>query len=429
MVKYIIWLSLTVFLASVLTSCRNGIQTDNNTNEQNKEQVSLTVLVATEWLKEKQWQLIFDEYEKRTGNQLVIQSAPVNNYSDLVSTRLATKDSPDLLFYWGQAGAVRMLQPEKNLLDLNGEEIALRIHPTVTKYFLKSSGKLYGIPATGISVSGVIYNKKVFEDLSIEIPKTYDEFLAVCEKIKSAGITPIYEAGKEGWPLQLFTLSTMANIISKQPDLMEKINTRKTTFEQVPAFIDSLQKQLDLLKKGYLNSDLFTGTFNLSLEHVATGKSAMMFQADWAINPLMEKYPDATIGMFPMPWDGDNYPAISDPNGLYVFKNSKNVQAAKEFLEFFGSREILSKYFNEVKSIPTWTGLDVVLNEVTEEMYEYVESGRVVPFFNSLGLVEFGEYQSLLQEMYGGQITPVEVARALQKNVDRNSKAAGLSGF
>ncbi|MEV5026297.1 ABC transporter substrate-binding protein [Paenibacillus sp. LPE1-1-1.1] len=433
--------TILLVLAVALTACgkaggnvENGGTTNTATNaaaqsNENKKPVTLKVLVASDWLKEKKWQMIFDDYEEKTGNKLDIQSAPVNNYADLVSTRLATKDAPDLLFYWGQAGNVKKLQPEKNLLDLSNEEFVSRINPAVTKYFLKNEGKLYGIPVTGTSVSGVIYNKKVFEDLGIEIPKTYEEFLAACEKIKAAGVTPVYEAGKEGWPLQLYTFNAVANVMNKQPDLMDKINANQTTFDQIPEFVDTLQKQSDLQTKGYLNKDLFSGTYDMSLEQVATGKSAMIFQADWAIAPLLEKYPDAQIGMFPLPSDGDNYAGISDPNGLYVFKNSPNVEAAKEFLNFFSSPEELSKYFNEVKSIPTWTGLDVKLNPGTADMNAYIEQGKAIPFFNSLAVVEIGDYQSLLQQMYGGQITPAEVAKGLQSNIEKNAKAAGVAGF
>ncbi|MCM3749716.1 extracellular solute-binding protein [Paenibacillus pasadenensis] len=434
-------LTLTMLLAACGNNTDNGNASNKGSSEvsgskaaiaspsvENKS-VTLKVLVASDWLNEKKWQKVFDDYEEKTGNKLDIQSAPVNNYADLVSTRLATKDAPDLLFYWGQPGNVTKLQPEKNLLDLSNEEFASRINPAVTKYFLKNDDKLYGIPVTGLNVAGVIYNKKVFSDLGLEIPKTYDELLTISEKIKAAGITPVYEAGKEGWPLQLFTFSSVANVMKKQPDLMEKINTRQTTFDQIPEFVDTLQKQSDLQKKGYLNKDLFSGTYDMSLEQVATGKSAMIFQADWAIGPLLEKYPDAQIGMFPMPWDGDGYAAISDPIGLYVLKNSPKAEAAKDFLNFFSSQEQLTKYFNEVKSIPTWTGLDVPLNPGTADMNTFVEQGKAIPFFNSLAVVEIGDYQSILQQLYGGQLSPNEAAKGLQSNIDKNAKAAGIAGF
>ncbi|MEK8215453.1 ABC transporter substrate-binding protein [Paenibacillus sp. FSL L8-0463] len=431
-------LSAAVLLVStmLLSACGSGNNNSSvnqtgtsGTEEQASKPVTLKVLVASDWLKEKKWQQVFDDYEAKTGNKLDIQSAPVNSYQDLVNTRLATADAPDLLFYWSQAGRIKQLTPEKNLLDLSNEDFASRINPAVSKYFLKSEGKLYGIPVTGLSVSGVIYNKKVFSDLGIEIPQTYDEFLAACDKIKAAGITPVYEAGKEGWPLQIYTFSAMANVINIQPDLMDKINANQTTFGEVPEYVDALQKQADLKEKGYLNKDLFSGTYDMSLEQVATGKSAMIFEADWAIEPIITKYPDAEIGMFPLPWGSNNIAGIADPNGLYVLKNSKNLEAAKGFLDFFASEEELTTYFSSVKSIPTWTGVNVELNPGTSDMNAYVEEGKAAPFFNSLAAVDIGDYQSLLQQMYGGQMSAKDVAEALQSNFNKGAKAAGLAGF
>ena len=47
---------------------------------------------------------------------------------------------------------------------------------------------------------GVMYNKDVFTKVGVQPPKNYADFLAICDKIKKAGITPIYEAGKTGGP-------------------------------------------------------------------------------------------------------------------------------------------------------------------------------------------------------------------------------------
>ncbi|MEO2258621.1 extracellular solute-binding protein [Paenibacillus amylolyticus] len=423
-----------LILSLLLAACSNDEQSAGNANgdatgSDTNKPVTLKVLVASDWLKEKKWQMVFDAYEKKTGNKLDIQSAPVNNYMDLVNTRIATKDAPDLLFYWGQEAKIKQLQPEKNLVDLSNEEFASRITPSVKNYFLSTGDKLYGIPVTGLNVSGVIYNKQVFSDLGIEIPKTYEEFLAVCEKIKASGIMPLYEAGKEGWPLQLYTFSAMASVINKQPDVMDKINAHQVTFDQVPEYVNTLQKQQELLQKGYLNEDLFSATLDMSLEAISTGKAAMIFQADWEIDPILTKYPDAQIGMFPLPWNDDAYAGISDPIGLYALNNSENSSAAQEFLKFFASEEVLNDYFNTVKSIPTWTGLTVDLNPGTADMNAYVEEGKAVPFFNALTVVEIGDYQGLLQQMYGGTMSPEQVAQNLQSNIDKAAKAAGIAGF
>ena len=44
---------------------------------------------------------------------------------------------------------------------------------------------------------GVIYNKAIFKELGLEVPTTWDEFIAVAEKVKESGQTPFYFTFKD----------------------------------------------------------------------------------------------------------------------------------------------------------------------------------------------------------------------------------------
>ncbi|MFP3339355.1 extracellular solute-binding protein, partial [Micrococcus sp. SIMBA_131] len=44
----------------------------------------------------------------------------------------------------------------------------------------------------------------MFEEMGLEEPQTWDEFMALNEKIKKEGTTPIALGTKEGWLLSLF---------------------------------------------------------------------------------------------------------------------------------------------------------------------------------------------------------------------------------
>ena len=55
----------------------------------------------------------------------------------------------------------------------------------------KDDGKIYGIPYA-TNADGVIYNKDIFNELGLQIPKTWDEFVDVSNKIKDSGKLPLY---------------------------------------------------------------------------------------------------------------------------------------------------------------------------------------------------------------------------------------------
>lgn len=390
--------------------------------------VTLKVIMHADWAKGGPWEEIMKGYEEKSGNKVDLQIVS-DNFEQLVLTRIATKDVPDVLFFFSQSSSIKKLNPEKNLVELTDEPYMSRVNPTITKYYLNEGGKIYGIPTSGMNVSGVLYNKKVFTDLGLAIPQTYAELLAVSEKIKAAGITPFYEAGKDGWPLQVFSFSGFANILNSQPDLMDKINTHQVTLDQIPEFIDLLQKQVDIVNKGYANKNLFSGTYDLSLDELATGKSAMVVNADWALPTLLAKYPDAPIGMFPQPFEAGSFVGISDPQAAFAFKNSPNVEQAKQLLAYLAEPDTLKKYYDSAKTMPSWLEVDAELNAATAELKPFVDAGKAAPFFNGLTTVSIGDFAKELQSLYGGDQTAAETAKALQKNMDTAAKAAGLAGW
>lgn len=56
--------------------------------------------------------------------------------------------------------------------------------------FATYGGKRYGL-STGTTTSGIVYNKRAFEQAGIpQIPQTLEQFYAACTKLKAAGITP-----------------------------------------------------------------------------------------------------------------------------------------------------------------------------------------------------------------------------------------------
>ena len=45
----------------------------------------------------------------------------------------------------------------------------------------------------------VLYNTKLFKDAGVQEPKTWDELIAVADKLKAAGITPFVATTQDGW--------------------------------------------------------------------------------------------------------------------------------------------------------------------------------------------------------------------------------------
>ena len=50
--------------------------------------------------------------------------------------------------------------------------------------FSNWDGVVYGFPIAGAQYWGIYYNKQIFSDLNLEIPKTFEDLETACQKIK-----------------------------------------------------------------------------------------------------------------------------------------------------------------------------------------------------------------------------------------------------
>ena len=155
------------------------------------------------------------------GITIEIETHPGGSEGDnLVKTRLATGEMPDLFRY--NAGSLfRALNPPENMLDLTNEPFIANIIDSF-KPVVSVDGKIYGVPEEAAMGGGVLYNKKIYADLGLSVPKSWAEFMANNEKIKAAGKAPVIQTFGETWTSQLFVLGDYYNVQAAVPDFAEK---------------------------------------------------------------------------------------------------------------------------------------------------------------------------------------------------------------
>lgn len=446
--KTVVPLSIMLAIAMFLSACGSSSNGGNASpsastsaetaspavsEQPSSEPVTLTMLINKDWYTES-FQASIKRYEEKTGNKMDVQVTPGGQpFTDALAGKITANELPDIIAFYGTEGSLKGLQAKDNLLDISNEPYVSKISPSITDVpvYLKSDGVQYGIPAAAVNVSGVIYNKKVFAANGIEIPKTWDEFLAAGEKLKAANVTPIYEALKDGWPTLLFHYTLIANIVQKDnPALMDQINNGTMDFTKDPSFRQALEKLKEVVDRGLYNEDAGSATYDSQIAALANGKTGMILQADWVIPTLVEKFPDAAndIGMFPLPINDDPYLAFSDPWALYLNKNSKQLEAAKGFFEFFTSDENLNAYYGQMKGMPAYVGVNTELNPGTSDVAALMAEGKAKPFYGGImtpGIaVDFDRVAIVLKAK-----SIDKVLEDAQKAYLKSGKDAKLPGF
>jgi raffinose/stachyose/melibiose transport system substrate-binding protein len=93
------------------------------------------------------------------------------------------------------------------LLALDGGGIDLARFRKSALSTTQINGKTYGLPTNSLSGFPLFFNRKVLEKAGMDPPKSYDDFLALRDKLKPMGIKVFTHDGKVIylWPVWFFT--------------------------------------------------------------------------------------------------------------------------------------------------------------------------------------------------------------------------------
>ena len=197
-----------------------------------------------------------------------------------------------------------------------------------------AGGTLKSIPYQP-NVFAFFYNQDLFDQAGIkEVPKTWDEFLAVCQKLKDAGITPMtmddaYATCVIGYHLGRYV----------GEEGVKKIVTEGLWDD--PAVLQMAKDIEELASKGYFSENVGTNVWpNGQNVELAGGQVAMYLNGSWLPNEVKATAgPDFKWGCFAYPELGECETNIegakatgteSNNFGAQVFAINKDSQKSKE---------------------------------------------------------------------------------------------------
>ena len=192
----------------------------------------------------------------------------------------------------------------------------------------KYNGKLYGLPIQESS-AGFYYNKKIFSAAGIDVsgytaenPWTFDQFKAVCEKLKNHGVTAVdmrIDATKdETAPYLLYPF-----IYAAGGEFVSADGYTATGYYDSAATAKGFQFLKDLITAGYTS-------YSIGATDFFTGKVGMYLSSGWTIPDLDNKYRDNFAsrddwGLLPYPKDV----AAASATGSWSYAITNNHHADK----------------------------------------------------------------------------------------------------
>lgn len=357
---------------------------------------------------------------------------------NLVKTRLSTGDMADV-FEYNSGSLFQAIAPKTNLTPVTDEPWVADLDDTFKKV-VSAGDNVYGSPWQNITGGGIFYNIPLYKKLGLEVPKTWDEFMANNEKIKAAGVAPVEQTFGDTWTSQIFVLADYHNVEAANPGWAEKYTNNKAKFATTPEAEEGFQHLQDVKKAGDLNEDYASAKFTEGLEAVATGKAAHYPMITFGIPAIATGVsPDKVkdVGFFAMPGAdaSSNGATVWMPSGLYIPKTveGKKLDSAKKFQAFLASPEGCKATASAAPvggpfAVKTCK-LPADVAPAVKNLSAYVDKGNVTPALEFLSPIKGPALEQITVEV-GSGIRPADDGAALyDEDVKKQAQQLGLEGW
>ena len=339
----------------------------------------------------------------------------------VLRTALASGTGPDIFYYGGGAGFAGPLYEAGLLLPLDEayETMGWDHIYEWTKRDSTFDGKVYGI-GNELEFIGVYYNMDIFEELELEVPTTYAEFTAVCDKLLEAGYIPIAFADGPGWPAY-HQFSIFANNIAGKEKIEEALFGEGRWDD--PDFVKAIQLFfVDMNQAGYFIPDTTAVSYDDGNALFYNGMAAMHMTGTWLIDRVVADA-DFEVGWFFFPSiDGSE---VLPPGGLgsvyFVSSATEHPDTAIAFLDYLFdpvNAPIWMEVMDRVPPYPVNTE-ELELNDLLEFAVEALETVQLGYNIDVLTPQSFNKTMSDgFQAILLGLKTPEEVTAQLQADME-----------
>ena len=398
-----------------------------------QEQTELTVLMSTSAGAVAGFQAVADLAQEKLGITVTIENRPGGTEGDnLVKTRLASGDMTDLCIY-NSGSLLKNLNPAEYFIDISGEEFASRISEDYKEVVSDGAEGVYGVPYQSTQAMGILYSKPMYEKYNLEIPKTWEEFLANCDVLKEAGETAILGTFGDAWTAQLPFLGDAYNLQQADPEFATEFDKGKAKWETTEAALRGFEKLEDTYP--YYNEDYLANTYDVGCDMMANGEAGHWFMLSKGLSNIYELYGDQVndIGIFGVPGDdaSDMGITLSYPNGIYGNKNSEKQDAIKKFMEFYVSDEALAAFTSAILPdgpycIEGYQMPNEAYDAVKNDIQSYLDTGKSAPAMEYITLVKGADCATICQELGSGQTTAQEAAKKYDEDCAKQAVQLGL---
>lgn len=350
--------------------------------------------------------------------------------------RFVAGDVPDLCWpgwgmdYWALVAEGKVMEMDKYLeTRAYGQDKPWK--ETFLKDLLekgKMDGHYYIMPFNN-NVFGWWYNANLFEKNGWQPPRTYEELLVLCERIKKTGIAPITYQGKyPAYMLRGFLIPWAISAGGMQA-YTDAQNLEPGAWKS-PAFLKAAEMVAELRDKGYFQKGAMGMDHTGSQMEFVLGRAAMIPCGTWLGTEMKKQIPPGFRMQYfnpPVLKDGKGDPTATSTGAetWIIPKEAKHPDEAADFFKFMTSVD-MAKEFVEKKNTLT----AIVGSDECDLPPDLVEPAKCIRNAKVTWDADFGQWykamnkeiENAMASLLNGEITPKQCVDRMEKAADRTRK-------
>lgn len=235
---------------------------------------------------------------------LTIETVPQNNLDQQLQLLAGQNGLPVMFAAGGAPALTKTLADAGHVADFAKVLPELGVEDSVLPAAKSTIESLYGgfrVLPTEYNIEGIWYNKKLFQDNGIAVPKTWNDLQAAAQTLGSKGVTPFSASGEQGWPLTRL----IGNYIFRElgPEAMKKVADGEAKLTD-PEYVKAAAAVADLGAKGYFGRGVGSIDYDTSINEFLNGHAGMLYMGSWVLSNFASesnKIGAENIGFMPFP--------------------------------------------------------------------------------------------------------------------------------
>ena len=297
-------------------------------------------------------------------------------YKQKIKTAIGAGQAPTLIWGWG-GGGLKSYVDAGQVEDLTGwfdQNAAIKDKILPSSFGAATvNDKIYAMPIETVQPIVLFYNKKVFEKVGVQPPKSWGDIVNnLVPKFNAAGIAPFSLGGQSRWTNMMW----LEFLLDRQAgsEVLDNVFAGKANAWSDPAMLDMLTKVQDLVKSnGFIKGfSSITADSNADQALLYTGRAAMMLHGTWSYGIQQTEGGDfvssGKLGWFNFPAYEGGKGDVSDQVGnpaQYLSINAKATPAQKDIAKKFFQTALLDeteqKEWIATGGVPVVNGADALL--------------------------------------------------------------------